>query len=1201
MKEKVMALAQGKFTYEQPQLRLSTEKLELTVTEGGEVSASFRVWNAAGTRLKGFGATEDFHLDFFPVFDGRENDVTVKVFAGQKKAGETWTGELSLITDCGEYTLPYEVRVVERVLEGVRGEVKNYEEFVEYAKEDFEAAVALFYHDKFENIYLSAFGDKRLYQHLTMKNPRKQALEEFLVSHGDKKPVRYAVEQKKLSYDIGSYDSVSYDIGAGGVRKSGPDEPGPEGELVISRKGWGLTNLKVTSDQEFVKLEKEHLYDSDFHDDRAVLSFRIIPEKVTEGWHRGHIILENVYEKLEIEMCVHGVRGQEERKKRIARKKLVSCLTRNHIRYMMNSSWREKWILFLQENREELVELFDGGSVLYEGYLGYLTRNEEEKQEYLSMVGGVTEPERGASASQVEHYLTARYLKAKIVDTTEEREQFCEQVKFYYANGYRNWRILVLLERAGGFRGKPGTLMEELDSLWKAGQFSPYMHLYHIMLVLQETDLVKKLDEQDVGMLRFALKHDLINEDIVIAISFLSARKRRCTPALLSLLESCYKMFRNRDTLYCICALLIRSEKMEPGYFKWFQLGVENRLRLTELFEYYMYTLDKESFDRALPTVVSYFQYENHLRDSIKAYFYASIVKNRKEHPEYFEIYRKMIGEYVFAQLQEHRINERLACLYEAFVFPEDVRGQVAQELPRVMFAHRIHCQNLNMERVVVIHDEDSRELVYNLNAGEGIVHIATPHYRIYFVDRNGYYHAGTVKYKLEKILNLDYMSVNCYENGSENPLLLLYVFSEAIRAGQIGSREAIILHTMVREDVLGTEYRAKALFSLYEYYKSIGEDSLLEEIIGRMDFRYMSASRQAGVLQTMIQHKMNDAALHALRKYEILNMSRKLILLLITWKLEENDKFDAYYMRLCYWLYKKGTKNRVTMQYLINYYMGLTNQLHEIYKTGLKTGVEISDGGTERLLGQVLFAEIDPEPFGEMFLDYFEYGANRVLVRAFIGETAYRFLVGRTKLTDKVREKIQRESLSDDNQVMVLAMLKDYAGRQEYTASEKEYIQYHLSRYAASGQIFSFMKDFVGKVEVPFEICHCELIQIYYSGKGELSVELTRETQGEEPEEAEVMTFSMKKVFEDIYVYRPLLFYGESLRYKVLAGEGAEPVAEGWLTGKEWKGQPDSFYAMVNEMIGCERTGDVERFRELADEYQEKQGVAKTLFSPVQ
>lgn len=1173
MKEKVMSLAQGKFTYEQPEIVLSPESLEFEVAEGSEASAVFCVKNSIGTKIKGFGAASEFDIEFLPVFDGKENEIEVKVHAGNRKPGDVLTGSIWLITDCGEKELPYRITVVGKYLKTVSGVITSYQEFVSYAREQFDEAVKFFYQDKFKKLYLTQMDEKRLYQNLTQKNPKKQALEEFLVAHGDKKPVQFMVNKKQLVFQ------VDKDV---------------DGEILVVKDSWGMVGIRVSSDRPYVSLDKSFLYVGDFEENQAKVSFHIDAAQIPVGIHKCRIVLENVYQTLEVMIRIHVTRGMNERKKRREQKKLTAQLVQGHLQYMLNSSLKDTWLHLLQEKKEKLVEMAPEREKLLSGYISYLAQDERGMNAFLHITKEMKAPENGSDAEDVCDYLSSMYVKVKINQADEEKEALLSQIKKYYESGYRHWRLLVLLERLGYYEGNAEGLMEELDLLWDEGYASPYMHLFRNLLMLQEPDLLKQLDGKTLGALRFGLKHDLITEDIVIAVSFLSARKKKCTPVLLSLLERCYDMYENKDTLHSICALLIRSEKQGPRYFKWFRLGAQHSLRITELFEYYMYSMEPSQFDEALSSVISYFQYENHLRDSVKTSFYASIVRNREEHPEYFQVYRNVIREFTLNQLYSHRISKELAELYEAFLVKENVKDRVAKELPYVLFSHRIRCTNKNMEMVVVMHDEGGGEMRYHLTNGEAYVHIGTPNYKLYFVDKSGFYHAQkNVAFQKEKMLNLDFLAECCYENGSDYPVVLLHLFSEAQKKKETDAKDAIIIHTMVRNDMLGVEYHNKALLALYEYYRSIGEDLLLEEILGQIQFKYLGAAKQSGVLQTMIQHKMNDMALERLRKYRVLNCSKKLLLLLITWKLEENQgKFEPYYMRLCDFLFRHGVKNQTTLSYLTNYYMGCTGHLYEIYCEAQKKETEVSDGGMERLLGQALFVSEPPEKYMGLFLEYYEYGANRILVKAFLGYVAYQYLVEKCEMPEEIVEKVRKEGLSEENHIMVLAMLKYYSGKDEYTDAEKEYIRYHLSRYASTGRIFRFMKEFAGKVEVPFEISHADIIQFYCSHKGDVYIEIQDEQGGK-------TTHPMRQVFADVYIYETLLFRGDHLNYQIYAGDMETPVSRGELV----KEAPEermghAFYELVNQMIAARDNGDRQTYEELVKQYKARQHMAEKLFT---
>ena len=1014
-----------------------------------------------------------------------------------------------------------------------------------------------------------------------MKNPKRQALEEFLVAHGDKKPVRFAANKRQISFEVRDEDI--------------------DGEILIALDSWGMAGIQVSTKSSYISLEKNNLNNKDFLQNQAVLAFYIQASKVPEGIHRCVILLENVYQKLEIGVRLHGIRGRKERAKKRSLDKLPGLLTRYHIQYMMNSSLKDEWLRVLVENREGIGSLSKGNDVLLEGYMAVLTGEERKMTAFVNAVTGMPAPALGDSVSKVFCYLTTMYIRCLALGSLEEKSELCRRVREYYDNGCHHWRLLVMLERLGYFQGSSQSLMEELDLLWKEGAVSPYLHLYRMLLLLQEPELLK-LDSSRIGALRFGLRHDLITEDLAMAVSFLAVRQKKCTPALLSVLQGCYELYGSEDTLQSICALMIRTEKLEARYFKWFRLGVERRLRLTELFEYYMYTMDKACYDEALPVVATYFQYENHLRDSVRAGLYASIVRNQERYPEYYQSYHEAMQEYTLRQLYDHHISPELAVLYEEFFSVDKCKDRIARELPGILFAHRLHCHNKNMERVVVLHDEGGGEMVYNLVNGEADVSIGTSNYKLYFVDKNGYYHGDSVPYTLTKILNLECMAQGCYENGSENPVLLLYLFSEILKKKDIGAKDAILLHTMIRRQVPGVEYRQKTLLILYDYYKAIGEELLLEEVIRGIDFLYLTQERRAGILQTMIQHEWKDEALSALKKYEITSCSLKLLLLLITWKLEEDrEHFEPYYMKLCSFLYQRGIKNKKILSYLVDFYMGSISVLYDIYQTARKNGAEISDGGTERLLGQALFVEDNLEKYADIFVDYYEYGANRILVKAFLGGISYGYLTERWQMPEGIWEKIRREGLSEENQSMILASLRYYAQKDEYTEAEREYIEYHLSHYASTGRIFSFMKGFVGKVEVPFAVLHGNIIQLYYSHSKDIYIELSHE-------DGEKEICQMKPVFQDIYVYETLLFRGETVHYQIFAGREPRPVRQGVIRADEETfgetGEPGreaaAFYELVNCMIQARENGEDEVLRQLIRKYRSMQEISGKLFVPL-
>ena len=92
-----------------------------------------------------------------------------------------------------------------------------------------------------------------------------------------------------------------------------------------------------------------------------------------------------------------------------------------------------------------------------------------------------------------------------------------------------------------------------------------------------------------------------------------------------------YDAFASDDTLEAICKYIMKGNPRKPEYFRWFSLAVEQGIRLTRLYEYYVETMDT-SYQRELPKpLLMYFTYNNtSLADDKKAFIYAYSIAGKQ-------------------------------------------------------------------------------------------------------------------------------------------------------------------------------------------------------------------------------------------------------------------------------------------------------------------------------------------------------------------------------------------------------------------------------------------------------------------------------------------------------------------------------------------------------------------------------------------
>ena len=92
--------------------------------------------------------------------------------------------------------------------------------------------------------------------------------------------------------------------------------------------------------------------------------------------------------------------------------------------------------------------------------------------------------------------------------------------------------------------------------------------------------------------------------------------------------------------LTSICTLLIKGNKTEKKYFFWYQKAVDSDLKIAQLYEYYMMTIDEDSAHGPLPkSLVLYFMHGNSLDYKKCAFLYANLITYEDETSEIYAHY----------------------------------------------------------------------------------------------------------------------------------------------------------------------------------------------------------------------------------------------------------------------------------------------------------------------------------------------------------------------------------------------------------------------------------------------------------------------------------------------------------------------------------------------------------------------------------
>ena len=110
-------------------------------------------------------------------------------------------------------------------------------------------------------------------------------------------------------------------------------------------------------------------------------------------------------------------------------------------------------------------------------------------------------------------------------------------------------------------------------------------------------------------MLNFGVRQDAVNDSLIEQLLYLSGRVREYSPLLGRILRRLYEKKKDVRILQEVCSLLIKGSKTGPDAFTWYQMGVESHLRITNLYEYYMASVDLDAV-LELPKVILFQNYQ---------------------------------------------------------------------------------------------------------------------------------------------------------------------------------------------------------------------------------------------------------------------------------------------------------------------------------------------------------------------------------------------------------------------------------------------------------------------------------------------------------------------------------------------------------------------------------------------------------------
>lgn len=1180
MKEKIELFAKGEFEYELPFLRLSVEAIEFRVEAGKQFEGNFTISNSAGRTMKGILYSSNRLLTFNQTgFTGKEINVTYRFDASYLKPADIVKGKITILSDCGEISLPFTAYLEASSISTSVGKIKNLFEFANLARMDWTEAKKVFRSDEFERIILKNEEKYHvIYRNLLKSISTSQALEEFLIAVNKKTRINLCIDKTKLEYDIHGADILD--------------------KLILTKDHWGYAEIRVSTDAPFIQLEQKFLWADRFIGNNHQISFIINADNLRAGNNYGRIYIKTVHQTITVEViCRNHKEIKPEYAELRRRIKLNYDYTGSYLDFRIGRINMDRYLKETKVLLGKINETTESTIVkLVKVHLAILSENRRMAGQLLE---DLAKEEAAIRRRSIFEYCAYLYLLALYRKDEETIQYVTDTISRYYIRG-NDWRILwFLLFVDKRYDRNRNYKLSDIKEQYDAGCRSPILYYEAVCVYNEEPYLLRELSDFEIQAMNYGIKNDCLTKELALQYTYLAGRLKHYNSIVYRGLVRLYSIYELDDILSSICSLLIKGYKRDNKYFEWYSKGVNSQLRITQLYEYYMYSLDENKMDPLPHSLLIYFAYNSRLNDKIKAYLYANIIKNNKDNEHIYQLYYKRIEVFVQEQLEAKNINSHLTILYKEFINKPSLRSYFGMYLPQLMFTQEIHCENPNIISVAVVHKEMDEEEIIALTEGKANIQLYTMDADIFLIDSFGNRHVASIDYILKPLLLPEEFRdiTKDYEN---HPRLLLYLYdnyriNRVVNEDSIDLRKKALLIPGLKE-----EYYIDCLLTLIEYYYENYDADLLEHYLMKLDLSKVKEADRIKYLEYMVIRGYYDKALEALKFFGAEGIYiQRLLKLCSGWiSFSGLETKEELLVSLCYYVFSQGKYDDTILNYLVKYYSGSTFDMLKLWQAAKDFGMDTREL-EERLLVQILFTEEDHDEKFKVFLEYYQKVTNHLLVRAFLTYYAYKYLVHDQNIDNRIFSIIRRELNYEENNITLLAWLKYNTTGTELIDNDKTFISYHIDRFERQGIILPFFKKYKDIINLPERIKDRCFVEYKTNPKKQVFLQyrlLKYNNHGD------YITERMTNVLLGIHVKEFLLFYNESIEYFITEElqDEVNMTSSSLLHYDEDETNEDTKYNRINKMLKAFNKQDEIALLKMMEEYVEDEYIINECFEPL-
>lgn len=1178
MRARIGQIAAGRFNGTKPILAFSEETIDLSVIEGRSEAGSFVIESTNQIKICGIVYSTNPRMECLnPHFEGEKVRIRYQFNSKGLTEGDACEGKFVIVCNQIEYSLSFCARITRLYAEASTGAVKSLDDFTRLAASNWDEAYHLFYNRNFLNtIPYDNVYERLTYEGFACARPSGQNMEEFLIGVNKKQPVSISVDKSEEIF-MASKEPQS-------------------GCFTITKDNWGYTEIRLRTDCEFIKLSKPVLTLDDFIGKTYLYEYIIDASAMHAGRNFGRIYIDGVYQSFTIDITA-GVRDDDGSISDIAvTKDIKECMvgimelyTSFRLKRIVTGVWANETISILNHLHalvpdEHMYELIKAQAFI-------INRQRQEAKWILDDFKHSNPDKKAPIWGYYLYLMTLLEREPSYVDNMTHEVEL-----IFYENPDSVLLFWVLLFLRDQYFDDSAGKLKDIKYWVLRGCSSPYLYIEAYYLISQDPYLIKELSVFELRILSWAVKEKALTKELAGAIFEAVDLAGGFDNRVYELLTAAYEICPEAEYVGIICSYLIKGHKNDTCFHKWFELGIENKLRLTGLYESYLLTMDDRQISPVPKIIQMYFSFDNKLPYRKLAVLYNNIIAAKETEPEVYHKYRKAMGRFAMDQAQLRHIDDNLAVLYEDMLELGFINEELSAAFSDIIYTHKLIVFDKRIVRAIIYQNEMKEPQIVPVTDQCAYFELFSNDYVILFEDSRGYRYVKSISYRLQRLMDAEKYLDRCISLSPDRPQYIVSHFKHVRDYSDFTKDDLKLFKPVFYSESFSDSYKAVMGYRILKYCQLHDYEDYVRPFLQSINFDTLQKDARKYLIDMLVSNSLYEKAYDMAIEYgiDMLAAASKVVLCENALKVQHVD--DDFMVQLAISAFKTGKYSDLVLKYLCENYTGPTDELINLWHAADKFSIS-SMKLDERILEQGIYTQIEPEKISDIFMEYYKRAGNEKLILAYISLVAHGYLHSGGCKADFIFDIIEKRFIGNRtlNDACQLALLKHFAEKTDITQAELEIEDTLLKYYIYNNMYFDFFARLDYRLLEKYFLYDKAFLQYESTPGTHVVLHYSRDEDGEE-----FNSEDMVEMYDGIYVKTFVIFFGELIRYYITEehDNSIEVKESNRLTCNNIPGDNDhSRYNLINEMIISDTLSDETTLKSNIDEYKRLDAATKQLF----